>query len=140
MPMAGGTAKTRFCQAPTAWYGLSMHATSNAGIGTGKCIEFQNQKRFSSFSRLASAKNAWYGYISSQPSQPGGVSMEYGLGNAPTDVDAVNVCPLLVAGCVSRGRGTPVRPCIHETLGRRRFTRATGAKPGTRTSEWAGGP
>src|ERR1700731_3090044 len=91
--MAGGTAKTRFCQAPTAWYGLSMHATSNAGIGTGKCIEFQNQKRFSSFSRLASAKNAWYGYISSQPLQPGGVSMEYGLGNAPTDVDAVNACP-----------------------------------------------
>ena len=28
-----------------------MQATSNAGIGTGKCIEFQNQKRFSSASR-----------------------------------------------------------------------------------------
>ena len=25
-----------------------MQITSNAGIGTGKCIEFQNQKRFSS--------------------------------------------------------------------------------------------
>ena len=36
-----------------------MHATSKAGIGTGKCIEFQNQKRFSSLARLASAKNAW---------------------------------------------------------------------------------
>src|SRR3954469_10020575 len=70
-----------------------MHCTSNAGIGTGKCIEFQNQKRFSSFSRRASAKNAWYGYISSQPSQPGGVSIEYGLGNDPTGADVANACP-----------------------------------------------
>ena len=30
-----------------------MQATSNAGIGTGKCIEFQNQKRLSSASRRA---------------------------------------------------------------------------------------
>ncbi len=52
-----------------------MHWTSNAGIGTGKCIEFQNQKRFSSTSRRPSAKSAWYGYISSQPSHPGGVSI-----------------------------------------------------------------
>ena len=58
MPIAGGTAKTRFCQAPTAWYGASMQATSNAGIGTGKCIEFQNQNRFSSASRRASANSA----------------------------------------------------------------------------------
>ena len=35
-----------------------MHATSNAGIGTGKCIEFQNQNRLSSASRRASAKSA----------------------------------------------------------------------------------
>src|SRR5690348_18490829 len=70
-----------------------MHCTSNAGIGTGKCMEFQNQKRFSSFSRRASAKNAWYGYISSQPSHPGGVSIEYGLGNDPTGVDVANECP-----------------------------------------------
>ena len=55
-----------------------------AGIGTGKCIEFQNQKRFSSISRRRSSKSAWYGYISSQPSQPGGVSISYGLGKDPT--------------------------------------------------------
>ena len=36
-----------------------MQATSNADIGSGKCIEFQNQKRFSSFSRRAGAKKAW---------------------------------------------------------------------------------
>src|SRR4029450_3038005 len=82
MPMAGGTAKTRFCQTLKAMYGLSTQATSKAGIGTGKCIEFQNQKRFSSASLRASWKSAWYGYISSHPSQPGGVSISYGLGNA----------------------------------------------------------
>ena len=82
MPIAGGTAKTRFCHTPSAWYGLSTQAMSNAGIGSGKCIEFQNQNRFSSTSRRASWKSAWYGYISSQPSQPGGVSIAYGLGNA----------------------------------------------------------
>jgi hypothetical protein len=36
-----------------------MQATSNAGIGTGKCIEFQNQNLFSSTSRRPSAKSAW---------------------------------------------------------------------------------
>src|SRR2546430_15080042 len=85
-----------------------MHCTSNAGIGTGKCMEFQNQKRFSSFSRRASAKNAWYGYISSQPSQPGGVSIEYGLGNDPTGVDVANAGTplLLVAARLRRARIT----------------------------------
>ena len=51
MPMAGGTAKNRFCHSPTAWYGASMQATSNDGMGTGKCMEFQNQNRLSSASR-----------------------------------------------------------------------------------------
>src|SRR5256885_12580960 len=85
-----------------------MHCTSNAGIGTGKCMESQNQKRFSSFSRRASAKNAWYGYISSQPSQPGGVSIEYGLGNDPTGVDVANAGTplLLVAARLRRARIT----------------------------------
>ena len=32
--------------------------TSNAGIGSGKCIEFQNQKRFSSVSRRCSSNRA----------------------------------------------------------------------------------
>src|SRR5213078_4288706 len=70
--------------------------------------EFQNQKRFSSFSRRASAKNAWYGYISSQPSQPGGVSIEYGLGNDPTGVDVANAGTplLLVAARLRRARIT----------------------------------
>src|SRR3954452_14137129 len=99
MPMDGGTANTRVCHAPTACYGLSMHCTSKAGIGTGKCMEFQNQKRFSSFSRRASAKKAWYGYISSQPSQPGGVSIEYGLGNDPTGADVANACPSSPRSC-----------------------------------------
>jgi len=35
-----------------------MQITSNAGIGTGKCIEFQNQKRFSSCSRRRSSNSA----------------------------------------------------------------------------------
>ena len=35
-----------------------MQATSKAGIGTGKCIEFQNQKRFSSISRRRSSNRA----------------------------------------------------------------------------------
>jgi hypothetical protein len=35
-----------------------MHATSNAGMGSGKCIEFQNQKRFSSISRRDSSNTA----------------------------------------------------------------------------------
>ena len=58
MPIAGGTANTRFCHAPTAWYGESMQITSKAGIGIGKCIEFQNQKRFSSVSRRRSSNSA----------------------------------------------------------------------------------
>ncbi len=58
MPIAGGTAKKRFCHSPTAWYGASMQATSNAGIGRGKCIEFQNQNRPSSVSRRESSKTA----------------------------------------------------------------------------------
>src|SRR5580692_6091718 len=78
-----------------------MQATSKADIGSGKCIEFQNQKRFSSFSRRAGAKKAWYGYISSQPSQPGGVSIEYGLGNAPTGLDVANASPPLLDGCAA---------------------------------------
>ena len=35
-----------------------MQITSNAGWGMGKCIEFQNQKRFSSSSRRRSSKSA----------------------------------------------------------------------------------
>ena len=58
MPIAGGTAKNRFCHSPTAWYGLSMQATSNAGMGTGKCIEFQNQNLPSSISRRDSSNTA----------------------------------------------------------------------------------
>ena len=58
MPIAGGTAKTRFCQLPIAWYGLSTQIASKAGIGTGKCIEFQNQNRCSSASRRSSSKRA----------------------------------------------------------------------------------
>ncbi len=33
-----------------------MQIASNAGIGTGKCIEFQNQNRCSSASRRSSSK------------------------------------------------------------------------------------
>ena len=58
MPMAGGTAKTRFCHEPIPSYGESMQKTSNAGIGSGKCIEFQNQKRCSSVARRRSSKRA----------------------------------------------------------------------------------
>jgi hypothetical protein len=35
-----------------------MQITSKAGIGTGKCIEFQNQNRFSSISRRRSSNSA----------------------------------------------------------------------------------
>src|SRR5215510_2738857 len=71
-----------------------MQIASNAGIGSGKCIEFQNQNRFSSASRRASWNSAWYGYISSHPSQPGGVAISYGLGNAEVAcVDAVMASP-----------------------------------------------
>ena len=35
-----------------------MQIASNAGIGTGKCIEFQNQKRCSSVSRRRSSNIA----------------------------------------------------------------------------------
>ena len=35
-----------------------MQIASNAGIGSGKCIEFQNQKRCSSLSRRSSSKRA----------------------------------------------------------------------------------
>ena len=35
-----------------------MQITSNAGIGTGKCIEFQNQKRVSSLARRRSSNTA----------------------------------------------------------------------------------
>ncbi len=35
-----------------------MQITSNAGWGVGKCIEFQNQKRFSSDSRRRSSNSA----------------------------------------------------------------------------------
>src|SRR5918995_2749909 len=62
---------------------------SKAGIGSGKCIEFQNQSRFSSASLRRSSNTAQYGYISSQPSHPAGVSIEKGLGNAPTSDVAV---------------------------------------------------
>src|SRR3954451_23230646 len=57
---------------------------SNAGIGTGKCIEFQNHRRFSSDSRRCSSNSAQYGYISSQPSHPCGVCIENGLGKSAT--------------------------------------------------------
>src|SRR5215213_10876444 len=68
---------------------------SKAGIGSGKCIEFQDQRRFSSASWRRSSKSAQYGYISSQPSQPAGVSIENGLGNAPTSDVAVAIYLLL---------------------------------------------
>src|SRR4051794_1055401 len=94
-----------------------MHCTSKAGIGTGKCMEFQNQKRFSSFSRRASAKKAWYGYISSQPSQPGGVSIEYGLGNDPTGADVANACPSSPRSCATpKARITRPRRDAQRTL------------------------
>src|SRR6266576_3143962 len=64
---------------------------SKAGIGSGKCIEFQNQRRFSSASLRRSSNSAQYGYISSQPSHPCGVSIENGLGNAPTSDVAVAI-------------------------------------------------
>ena len=35
-----------------------MQIASKAGIGSGKCIEFQNQKRFSSASRRPSSNSA----------------------------------------------------------------------------------
>jgi hypothetical protein len=35
-----------------------MQIASNAGIGSGKCIEFQNQKRCSSATRRVSSKSA----------------------------------------------------------------------------------
>jgi len=35
-----------------------MQITSKAGIGSGKCIEFQNQKRPSSSARRPSSKRA----------------------------------------------------------------------------------
>src|SRR5947208_16005003 len=63
---------------------MSTSHMSKAGIGSGKCIEFQNHSRFSSASSRRSSNNAQYGYISSQPSHPCGVSIENGLGNAPT--------------------------------------------------------
>ena len=55
---------------------------SKAGIGNGKCSEFQNQSRLSSGSRRCSSKSAQYGYISSQPSQPAGVATSNGLGKS----------------------------------------------------------
>src|SRR5512132_4323030 len=64
---------------------------SNGGIGNGKCWEFQNQSLFSSDSLRCSSNRAQYGYISSQPSQPAGVSIEKGLGNAPTSDVAVAI-------------------------------------------------
>src|SRR5918992_4710199 len=82
--MAGGTAKDRFCHPPSVMYGWSTSTMSNAGIGNGKCCEFQNQSRFSSDSRRCSSNSAQYGYISCQPSQPAGVSIENGLGKSVT--------------------------------------------------------
>jgi hypothetical protein len=35
-----------------------MHATSKAGIGSGKCMEFQNQNLLSSDARRDSSKSA----------------------------------------------------------------------------------
>ena len=64
---------------------------SNGGIGNGKCWEFQNQSRLSSDSRRCSSNSAQYGYISSQPSQPAGVSIENGLGKSTTSaLDVAN--------------------------------------------------
>ena len=76
-----------------------MQITSNAGIGSGKCIEFQNQNRFSSWSRRRSSNSPWYGYISSQPSHPGGVSISYGLGNEPS-LAFVVICSSPMPGSV----------------------------------------
>ena len=72
-------------------YGWSVSSWSKAGIGSGKCIEFQNQSLPSSASRRRSSNSAQYGYISSQPSQPDGVSIEKGLGNASTSDVAVAI-------------------------------------------------
>src|SRR5215204_6556026 len=69
---------------------------SNAGIGNGKCCEFQNQSRFSSESRRCSSNSAQYGYISCQPSHPAGVSIENGLGKSTTSaLDVATAAPLL---------------------------------------------
>src|SRR5882724_8992146 len=90
--MTGGTAKARFCQPANAAYGWSVSTMSKAGMGRGKCMEFQNQRRFSSASLRCSSKSDQYGYMSSQPSHPFGVSIENGLGNAPTSDVAVAIC------------------------------------------------
>src|SRR5215217_3035572 len=91
---------------------------SKAGIGKGKCWEFQNQSRFSSDSRRCSSNNAQYGYISSQPSQPVGVSIENGLGkSAISALDVANAPPLLV-----RCRPTRLQVRLSGFLGARQDT------------------
>ena len=39
MPSVVGNTNSRAVFAPIAWYGISEVTESNAGIGSGKCIE-----------------------------------------------------------------------------------------------------
>src|SRR5918997_1878487 len=87
---------------------------SNAGIGTGKCIEFQNHKRFSSCSRRRSSNSAHGGYISSHPSQSGGVSMEKGLRNSGIASSTFPSCR--ARSCAPRLR-THLLSCVYPPLG-----------------------
>ena len=79
-PNAGGIAKIRVLNAPSACHQHS-HWISSYGCSTsGWCSRSWNQNRCSSSSRR-SGPNRWYQlYIPSQPSAPGGVSMSNGLG------------------------------------------------------------